>query len=322
MVSLSLFNRLPVVEVCMSKKGIWYGIGAYLIWGFIPLYLKALQEVPALETMFHRVVWSFVFVALLILLRKEWPDLKSQIARPKVLLVYTLAAVLLAANWLVYIHGVNDDQVVESSLGYFINPLLSVALGVIFLRERLRLAQWIPIGLAGVGVIYLTFLYGAIPWIALTLAFTFGMYGLVKKVAPLGALQGLTLETAILFLPALGYLLYINQQGIGAFGHASWSVSLLLGLVGVVTALPLLLFGSAARLIPLYMVGILQYIAPTCQLLLGVLLYHEPFPPARLAGFSIIWAALAIYWLEGLLDRRAALRFNAILPNPIEREEV
>jgi chloramphenicol-sensitive protein RarD len=286
------------------KRGIYYGAGAYLLWGFFPLYFKALQAVPALEIMFHRVVWSFLFLAALILARREWPQLKAAVARPRILFIYALAAVLLALNWLVYIYGVNAGQVVETSLGYFINPLVSVALGVIFLRERLRPAQWLPIALAAAGVLYLALQYGALPWIALSLAATFGLYGLVKKVAPLGALYGLTLETAILFLPALGYLVFAESRGAGAFGHLGWSGNLLLALTGVVTALPLLMFATAARSIPLYMVGILQYIAPTCQFLLGVLVFHEPFTPARVVGFSVIWAALAIYWLEGLLERR------------------
>jgi chloramphenicol-sensitive protein RarD len=288
----------------MSNKGILFGTGAYLLWGFFPIYFKALQNVPALEIMFHRVVWCFVFMVFLISLKKEWTGLKTQIASPKVILIYTLAAGLLSINWLIYIYGVATDQVVETSLGYFINPLLNVALGVLLLRERLRPGQWVPIGLAAAGVIYLTIQYGALPWIALSLAFTFGTYGLVKKVAPLGALYGLTLETAILFLPALAYLMFVEINGSGAFVNAGWGTSLLLSLSGVITALPLLLFAFAARSIPLYMVGILQYISPTCQLLLGVLLYHEPFTPHQMVGFGLVWAALAVYWLEGLVERR------------------
>lgn len=300
----------------MSKKGIWYGIGAYTMWGLFPVYFKALQQIPALEVMFHRVVWSFLFVAVLMLLRGEWSELKDHVLIPDIWLIYTLAAVLLALNWLVYIYAINTDHIVEGSLGYFINPLLSVAMGVVFLREKLRPAQWIPIGLATLGVVYLTAIYGGVPWIALALAFTFGLYGLLKKIAPLGSLHGLTLETAILFLPAMGYLLYINYLGEGSFAHAGWGVSLLLAAAGVITALPLLLFASAARSIPLYMVGLLQYIAPTGQFLLGVLLYHEPFTPARLLGFGIIWAALAFYWIEGWQARRAMLRVNEVTSYP------
>ena len=288
----------------MSNKGILYGIGAYLMWGFFPLYFKALHSVPALEIMFHRVVWCFLFLALVILVKREWPKLKVELRRPRVLPIFTLAAVLLAANWLVYIFGINSGQVVETSLGYFINPLFSVALGVIFLREKLRPMQWLPIGLAAAGVIYLTIQYGALPWIALALAFTFGFYGLLKKIAPLGALHGLTLETAILFLPALGYLLFAESQGSAAFGHTTWTVTLLLALTGIVTAIPLLLFAAAARSIPLYMIGILQYIAPTLQFLLGVLVFGEAFTPVRVVGFSVIWLALLLYSVESYLVRR------------------
>ena len=286
------------------NKGIWYGIGAYLMWGFFPIYFKAIQVVPSLQIMLHRVIWSFLFVAMLIVLRRDWVRLKPSLHKPRVLLVYTLTAGLLAINWLIFIYGINSGQVVETSLGYFINPLLSVALGVIFLRERLRPMQWFPIGLAAIGVLYLTLQYGSLPWIALALAFSFGMYGLMKKIAPLGALHGLTLETGILFTPALLYLLYAESQASGSFGHLGTNVTLLLAFSGVVTALPLLLFARAAKSIPLTLLGILQYIAPTVQFLLGIFLYQEPFTLTRLVGFAIIWLALAIYTLEGVYERR------------------
>jgi chloramphenicol-sensitive protein RarD len=288
----------------MSRKGLIYGAGAYLLWGFFPLYFKALQSVPALEIMVNRVVWSFLFLALVLLVLQEWPTWRRAIRQPRVFKIYVPAAFLLAANWLIYIYGVNSGQVVETSLGYFINPLLSVALGVVFLGEALRPGQWAAIGLAGSAVLYLTLQYGSLPWIALALAFTFGIYGLLKKLAPLGALHGLSLETAILFLPGLAYLLYGASQGSNAFVSGSWTIMILLALSGVITAIPLLLFASAAHSIPLYMIGILQYIAPTCQLLLGVLVFQEPFTPARRVGFILIWAALALYSLEGYLYRR------------------
>jgi chloramphenicol-sensitive protein RarD len=288
----------------MMNRGVFYGAAAYLMWGFFPIYFKALQMVPSLQIMMHRVLWSFMFVMLLILLRKEWPRFKESLSKSRILLTYTLTAVLLAANWLIYIYGVNSGQVVETSLGYFINPLLSVALGVIILRERLRPLQWIPIGLASSGVIYLTLQYGSPPWIALALAFSFGMYGLIKKIAPLGSLHGLSLETGILFLPAVLYLLFADSQGYGAFGHLGWNVTILLALVGVITALPLLLFGMAARSIPLSLLGILQYIAPTVQFLLGIFLFQEPFSITLLIGYAIIWLALIIFTIEGALERR------------------
>lgn len=286
------------------NRGILYGIGAYLMWGFFPIYFKALQVVPPLQILFHRVAWSFIFLALIIFLRREWRSLWSAISKPKVIAVYFIAALLLAVNWLTYVWGVNAGYVVETSLGYFINPLVSVAMGVILLRERLRPLQWLPVLLAALGVLYLTWQYGTLPWIALTLAFSFGLYGLLKKISPLGSLYGLTLETAILFLPALGYLLFAESQGSGAFGHIGPWRTILLGLAGIITAIPLLMFSSAARSIPLSLVGLLQYIAPTCQFLLGILVYNEPFTQTRLIGFSIIWAALLIFTLEGIAARR------------------
>jgi len=286
------------------NKGVLYGVAAYLMWGFFPIYIKALQVVSSLQIMLHRVVWSFLFVMLLILLRREWPRFKDSLRKPRVLLTYTLTAVLLAVNWLIFIYGINSGQVVETSLGYFINPLLSVALGVVFLRERLRPMQWFPVGLASLGVLYLTLQYGSLPWIALGLAFSFGMYGLIKKIAPLGSLHGLSLETGIIFIPALLFLLYTESQGNGSFVHLGWNVTLLLAFAGVVTALPLLLFGLAARSIPLTQLGILQFIAPTVQFLLGIFLYQEPFTVTRLVGFTIIWLALLIFTLEGMYERR------------------
>ena len=295
-VSLCLLFLEP--EECVLNRGILYGAGAYLMWGFFPIYFKALHQVPALEIMFHRVVWSFLFLLLLVVVKRDWYSFRSNLSDRKLLLIYAVVAIFLSMNWLIYIYGVNAGQVVETSLGYFITPLASVALGIFFLRERLRPLQWLPVTLAVIGVAYLTWQYGSLPWIALGLAFTFSMYGLLKKIAPLGSFQGLTLETALLFLPGIAYLLFIEGQGTAAFGHAGAGTSLLLAFTGVITALPLLLFGSAARQIPLTMIGLLQYMAPTVQFLLGVLLYHEPFDTPRLVGFSIIWVALVIFWVE------------------------
>lgn len=286
------------------NKGVLSGVAAYVIWGFFPIYLKSLQVVPALQIMLHRVVWAFAFVSLLVIIRRRWPGIRSSLRDRRVILAYSATAVLLATNWLIYIYGINSGQVVETSLGYFINPLLSVALGVIILREQLRPMQWLPVGLAALGVLYLTLQYGTLPWIALALAFSFGLYGLIKKIAPLGAMDSLFVETGFIFLPALLYLLFSANQGVGAFGNDGWQITTLLAFSGVVTALPLLLFGRAARSIPLSLLGILQYIAPTVQFLLGIYLYNEPFSTTRLIGFSIIWLALLIFSLEGYLNRR------------------
>jgi chloramphenicol-sensitive protein RarD len=290
----------------MKNKGVLYAIGAHMVWGVIPVYFKALHAVPSLQILFHRVAWSFVTLAVVLWLRREWAPFKAATGSWKVVGIYGLAAVLLAINWLVYVWSVNAGHVVDASLGYFINPLVSVALGVLLLREKLRPMQWLPVGLAAAGVLYLTVQFGALPWIALVLAFSFGFYGLLKKVAPLGALHGLSLETALLFLPAVGYLAVLEVQGRGAFGHVDWFTSLLLVLVGIVTVLPLLLFAGAVRSIPLSLAGLVQFVAPTGQFLLGVLLYGEPFDHTRLIGFGIIWIALLIFTLEGFAERRRA----------------
>lgn len=286
------------------KQGILAGIAAYVMWGLFPIYWKLLLEVPALEILAHRMVWSLVFTALLLLVGRDWAWLKTALHDRRLLLTYTLAATLLGFNWFTYIWAVNAGYVVESSLGYFINPLVSMLFGVVFLKERLRRGQLVAVALAAAGVLYLTISYGSLPWIALVLSTTFATYGLIKKIAPLGSAHGFTLETLVLFLPALGFLLLQESRGVGAFAHQSALTTTLLAFAGPVTSIPLLLFGMAARRIPLSMVGFLQYIAPTGQFLLGVLAYHEPFPPARLVGFSIIWAALAVYTLEGVIFNR------------------
>jgi len=280
---------------------------AYVLWGFLPVYFKLIYDVPALQTTAHRVVWSFLLLVAIVAFRHEYNALRANLNR-RTVLIYLGAATLLAANWLIYIYAVKAGFVVETSLGYFINPLVNVLLGMIFLRERLRSAQWVPVALAALGVAYLTFSVGSLPTIALALAFTFGFYGLVKKVAPLGSLHGLMLETSLMLIPATAYLIYEEASGVGVFGHAGPGVSILLVLLGGVTAVPLLLFASGARQVPLSTLGLLQYIAPTLQFLTGVLLYGEPFTRDRMIGFGIIWVALAIFSAEGLLARRRAIQ--------------
>ncbi|MEJ2210667.1 MAG: EamA family transporter RarD [Anaerolineae bacterium] len=284
------------------KRGVFAAVAAYALWGILPVYWKALQAVPALEILGHRTVWSLVFVLLLLGLRRQWGWLRQARRRPRMLLVFGLTTCLLGANWFTYIWAVNSGHVVDSSLGYFINPLFSVLLGVLFLGERLRPGQAVAIVFALAGVLFLTVAYGAFPWIALTLAGTFGLYGLLRKTAPLGSLEGLGLETALLSVPTLAYLLALESAGSGSFGHAGAATSLLLAGAGVVTAFPLLMFAYAARNVTLATVGILQYIAPTLQFLLGVLVYGEPFNGTRLVGFAAIWAALALYSAEGLFQ--------------------
>jgi chloramphenicol-sensitive protein RarD len=288
------------------KKGILYGIGAYIAWGFFPIYWKFLHHVPAIQLIGHRIIWSCLLLLVFIVLTKQWDEFRRTITT-KVLRIYTIAAILIGINWLVYVWAVNADFIVETSLGYFINPLLSVLMGVIVLKERLRSAQWIPVILAAIGVIYLTFVYGRLPYIALTLAFSFGLYGLVKKLSPLGSLYGLTIETAILFVPALIYLIAMEANSTAAFLHTGTSSDLLMIGAGVVTTIPLLMFASAAKSIPLWVVGLLQYIAPTIQFLLGVFLYKEPFSQLQLIGFGIVWAALIFFIVENFLANRATV---------------
>jgi chloramphenicol-sensitive protein RarD len=286
------------------KKGILYGIGAYAAWGFFPIYWKFLHHVPAIQLIGHRIIWSFLLLIVIILFTKQWADFRA-VATLKTLRVYFIAAILIGINWTLYVWAVNKNFIVETSLGYFINPLISVLLGVIFLKERLRIAQWIPVVLAAIGVTYLTFVYGRLPYIALSLAFSFGLYGLVKKLSPLGSLYGLTIETGILFIPALGYLLFVEANSTAAFLHTGITSDVLMVGAGLITTVPLLMFASAARSIPLWVVGLLQYIAPTLQFTIGVFIYKEPFSYHQLIGFGIVWAALVIFLVENYLANRA-----------------
>jgi chloramphenicol-sensitive protein RarD len=285
------------------KKGILYGIGAYAAWGFFPIYWKLLHHVPAIQLIGHRIIWSCILLILVILVTRQWGDFRKTL-NFKVLRIYIIAAILIGINWFVYVWAVNANYIVETSLGYFINPLISVLLGVIFLKERLRIAQWIPVVLAMLGVAYLTYEYGRLPYIAIVLAFSFGLYGLVKKLSPLGSLYGLTIETGILFIPALGYLVFVETQHTAAFLHTGLTSDLLMVGAGIATTVPLLMFASAARSVPLWVVGLLQYIAPTLQFLIGVFLYKEPFSHNQLIGFGIVWVALVIFLVENYLANR------------------
>jgi chloramphenicol-sensitive protein RarD len=277
-------------------------IAAYTLWGVLPIYWKSVQAVPPLEVICHRTVWTFSFVVLLLTWRRRWGWLGQAIRSRVTLVTFLGTASILALNWLVYIWAVDAGHVVDASLGYFINPLISVLLGVLFLGERLRFGQWMAIGLALGGVIFLTLGHGTFPWIALTLAITFGLYGLLRKTAPLGAIEGLAMETAILSLPALAYLIHGEMGRTASFGHSGTMTNTLLALSGIVTALPLLLFAYAARRVTLTTVGILQYIAPTLQFLVGVLMYGETFTETRMVGFGAVWVALLIYSMEGVLE--------------------
>jgi chloramphenicol-sensitive protein RarD len=290
----------PGAPLPMHRKGILYALGAYLIWGLFPIYWKLMRHIPAIQLIGHRIVWSFLLLAAALCVTRKWSEWRAPATDRKVIGIYFAAAALVGFNWFIYVWAVNAGYIVEASLGYFINPLLSVLLGVIFLREHLRLFQWISIGIATGGVAYLTVAYGRLPWIALGLALTFAFYGLIKKTAPLSPLHGLTLETGILFVPALFFLAYQDWLGQGAFLHDGLHSDLLMAGTGLITTVPLLLFASAAQRMRLTTIGIMHYITPTCQFLLGVRVYGEAFDASRGLGFGIVWIGLIIFGAEGL----------------------
>ena len=286
------------------EHGIWHAIGAYVAWGSLPFYWKQIEQVPALELIGHRIAWSFITLLAIIVSTGQRQRFAMAATGPRVVRVYAVAAVLISINWFVYVWSVNNGFIVESSLGYYITPLVSVLFGVVLLHERMRPLQWVAVTLAATGVLVLAFMYGSVPWIALTLAFSFGTYGLVKKRAPLGSMYGLTIETAILLVPAAGYLFFIDRAGHGAFMHAGARTTALLAGAGLVTTVPLLLFASASQRIPLSLLGVCQYIAPTLQLLTGVLVYEEPFTRGQFMGFTIVWTGLVVFGIDGWIVSR------------------
>lgn len=286
------------------NRGMVYTLACYLSWGILPIYWKALAHVPGLETTAHRVVWSAVVAALILAVRGRWDWLRTVVRQPRVLLTFAATAALIFVNWLIYIYAINANHIVESSLGYFINPLVNVLLGIIFLRERPRLWQWVAIAIAAAGVTYLTFEYGRLPYVALGLAFSFAFYALLKKVAGLPAVEGLFLEMTYLAIPSGIYLLLLEQQGMSSFAHGPFAITALLAFAGVVTAIPLALFSAGAREVPMTVLGILQYVAPTIQFIIGIAIYHEPFSYSQFIGFAFIWIALVIFTLETTLERR------------------
>ena len=273
---------------------------AYSIWGLFPIYFRLLAAVPAIDVLVHRVVWASVFMLVVLTARRQWAWLGGVLRQPRVLGVFAASALLLSVNWLVYIWATANGHVLDASLGYFVTPLVNVLLGRLVLNERLRGAQWTAVALAAAGVLWLGVQGGRLPWIALVLGCSFGGYGLLRKTAPLGALEGLTLETLLLLPAALAWAGWIAWQGGGVFAGADAATVVLLVGLGPVTALPLLLFAAGARRIRLVTMGVLQYLAPSLQFALGVWLFGEPLAPARLAGFAIIWAALLVYSVDSL----------------------
>lgn len=292
-----------VSQSAQGRAGIAYGLGAYLIWGFLPAYFKLLADVLPTEVVAARIVWSVLFLAVLIAVKGSFPALRAAIANPKALRILAATSLLIAVNWLVYVWAIVNHHVLESSLGYFLNPLVNVAMGVVLLKERLGRAQLIAVVLAAIGVTVLAFGAGKGLWISLSLAFSFATYGLLRKIAPVESLEGLSIETLILAPFALAYLWWLSQTGALAFGTDT-GTSLLLAAGGVVTAVPLLLFAAAARRMPYATLGLLQYLAPTLQFLLAVLVYGEPLTTPHLVCFGFIWAGLVIFAANGVSEMR------------------
>ncbi|MEV4103061.1 EamA family transporter RarD [Nonomuraea sp. NPDC049649] len=288
------------------RRGVVYGVAAYAMWGLFPLYWPLLKPSGAVEILAHRMVWSLLTVVAVLALRRHWSWVRELAGQPRKLALLTLAAVVITANWGTYIYAVNTGHVVEAALGYFINPLVSVVFGVLLLRERLRPLQWTAVGFGTLAVIVLTADYGRPPYLALVLAVSFGLYGLIKKQANVGAAESLTVETLVLLLPALAYVGFLEAGGQGTFGHlGGWHVALMVG-AGVITAVPLLFFTASAIRVPLSTIGVLQYIAPVLQFLCGVLIVKETMPPSRWLGFGIVWLALVVFTYDSLRAARAA----------------
>lgn len=284
------------------------GAAAYLLWGLFPLYFPLLEPAGAGEVLAHRIVWSVLVVAVVVVLTGRWARIRSITVRQRVLLA--IAAVLLSVNWLTYVFAVMSDQVIEASLGYFINPLVTVALGVVILGERLSAAGWAAVLLAILAVVVLTISYGHLPWIALVLACSFALYGLLKKQADVAPVESLGIETAVLILPAAGYVLWLTAGDGVAFGTQGWGHALLMVGLGLVTAVPLLLFGAAATSIPLVTLGLLQYITPSLQFLIGWAVFHEAMPVTRWVGFGLVWIALVVFSADTFMRFRTS---NALM---------
>jgi chloramphenicol-sensitive protein RarD len=293
-----------------------YGVAAYLCWGLFPLYWKLLRPATPLEILAHRIVWSLVLVGIVVAVARGWRRIRELLRDRRRVVLIVIASIVLAANWGTYIYAVNADRVVETSLGYFINPLVTVLLGVFVLHEHLRPGQWVALAIGAAAIAVLTVDYGHVPYIALILAFSFGFYGLIKKRLGVPATDGLFLESAALVLPAVAYLAVLAVQGGSSLGHTSLGHTLLLIGSGVATAVPLLLFAGAANRIPLSAIGLLQYLAPIMQLGIGVLIYGEPMPPVRLVGFALVWLALAVFSWDGIRQVRRQARHRARLMTP------
>jgi chloramphenicol-sensitive protein RarD len=297
----------PVPDAVDARRGLFVGATAYLLWGAFPLYWPLLEPGGAVEILAHRIVWSLITMGVLVVVMRRRAQLRAILADGRVTRLLLLAAVVISVNWGTYIYGVNSDRVVETSLGYFINPLVTVLMGVLILGERLRALQWVALGVGTLAVGVLTWDYGRPPYVALALAFSFGTYGLAKKTAGAGAVESLSFETAVLAPVAAGYLFWLSATGDSHFTSAGVGHALLLTTSGIVTAIPLICFGFAATRISMVSLGLLQYLAPILQFLLGLLVFHEDMPVGRWVGFTLVWIALAIFTFELIRHRRRQL---------------
>ena len=297
----------PPPQATDSPKGLAYAVATYLMWGILPLYMKAVAHIPPTEVIAHRVIWSLPIAATVLIAQGRTGDIRAAIRRPRLLAMAALTATLVTGNWLIYVWAIANDHAMEAALGYYINPLGSICLAALFLGERLDRLQLVAVGLAGLAVAILTAETGSLPLVAVGLVFTWGFYAFFKRSLPLGPNQGFTLEVALLFLPALGYLVWMNSNGTGHFG-GNWRDTLLLMGCGPVTAVPLLFYANAAKLLRLSTIAVLQYITPTMVFLIAVLIFAEPFDGARRIAFPLIWAALAIYSFTLIRAARARRR--------------
>ncbi len=295
-----------------QRRGLLLGVAAYGMWGGFPLYWPLLEPAGALEILAHRVLWSLVTMGLLVLVLRRTRQVRALIRQRRTFLLLALAATVVSINWATYIWGVNNERVVETSLGYFINPLVTVLMGVFILGERLRPLQWVAMGVASLAVVVLTLDYGRLPWVALVLAFTFGTYGLAKKSANAGPVESLTLETMLITPFAAAYVGWLVVAGQSNFAAHGAGHALLMSSAGIVTAVPLICFGAAAIRVSMVTLGLLQYLAPMIQFALGVLYFHEDMPAGRWVGFGLVWIALAVFTVEAATHRRRQLRLAAL----------
>lgn len=289
-----------------TRSGIWYGIAAYGFWGVIAAYFKWIRIVAPLEILAHRIVWSFVFLAGALTLLRRWPDVLAIARRPAVLRHLAISTMLIGGNWYLFIWAVTNDHMLDSSLGYFMNPLLNVLLGLLFFRERLRSGEWVAVGLAAAGVAWITIASGVLPWISIVIATLFALYGLVRKIAHVNAIEGLTIETVMLLPFAAGYLFLLGERGELAFTNVSRGFDLLLIAAGPITALPLLWFAAAVRRLRLSTLGLLQYISPTIQFVMATTLFGEPLGHGKVGAFVLIWCAIGVYTVENFRHHTSA----------------